>query len=142
MKVSVNEKLEIQIDLATLVHDYLDAEQKQELIRILAWSEDVLIRAAELIREEYAGPGYNAAIHDARLKLVDHLPQLAKDVIFQLLREVKHAKDLQSRAEKWAWNLYHSWPDESWQLRPRLPDWSVPPNPADAEVEERLRAKP
>jgi hypothetical protein len=133
MKLDLDEQGNIKVDIYEVIDQFTD-EQKQELARHVIVDEGVLMHYADVLTKEFCGPNYNPAIYNARLRLIEQLPQAGREVIRTLMREVKQAQAEKGRAEQWAWKMYHAWPKEPYTRTPDMPKFMFQPFVTDAEA--------
>lgn len=114
--------------------DNLSTEQKRELAQCLVWDKELMDEFVDkLMTDPVVTSSFNSITYDARLKLVELLPVMAQEIIRSLLWELKGAQSEEHRYRKWAWELYHAWPNS--EVRRPKPETFIPtPLPSTNEV--------
>lgn len=130
MKLKI-EKGTLSFELSDLV-DAMDQQQKDELAKVLVADERLFGAVLELVADTSAS-GYGHFFNDdengawwfnarttreLREKLLPLMPQAAQEVIATLKNERDQALAEKERHDRWAWKLYHAWPQEHWRARP------------------------
>lgn len=131
---------EIRLNVFDDILDGMTKEQRLDLAKLICFDDDILNDFIDRLMTDYAGPNTDCHIHNARLRMVDLMPQAASDVIKALVREVEAAKFGQQRIHDWAWKLWHLWDtthSEDWSKRPNPPSYESVPTPSADEVMER-----
>lgn len=132
----------LEIDLSSLA-DALSDDARLNLIRYLCAEERLFVAVLEVVADGYyhqddeEGSWSFSSEGTARLreKLLPLMPQAAAGIVREVLRQRDQAKLNERRSDKWAWKLFHAWPEHSIGLRPQLPnDFEWAPYLSDAEV--------
>ena len=130
---------DITISLWDLIAE-LSADQKRALAEYLVWDKDIFTDLIEILAtDRVVTESFNTNIHKARLRLLELLPEMQRNIIRTLLWEKTMAQEEQQRMGRWAWALYHAWPNKNYpDQRPRAEDYQSTPMPTDQVVEQAL----
>ena len=128
------DKGQLMIHLGDLL-DGLSSEEKHEIASHLVWDEEIFKEVVESIATDtVVTSSFNLQIYGARLRLVELLPQMQREIVRSLLYELRQANEKARACRAWAWQLYHLLPSEN---RPRLPSYVMTPWPTEEEVGAR-----
>jgi len=117
----------------------LSADQKRALAEHLIWDDAIFTDLIEqLATDRVVTESFAENIYKARLRLMELLPIMQQNIIRSLLWEKKSAKEKETRMSRWAWRLYHAWPDGFGDQRPREETYQNTVMPTDQEVEQAL----
>lgn len=145
MKLKV-ERGRISFEMSDLV-DSLSQEDRRELARYVAADSTLFAAVLECVTsegrfgrfftEDSDGDWWfdNKTLLELREKLIPLMPQVARGAVEEALRQRNVAKAEERRFHDWAWKLFHAWPEDRWQNRPRLPDYARAADPSAAEVD-------
>ena len=101
--------------------DALDDEAKRELSELLIWDKELFDEFIEaLATDKVVTESYNSYVYGARLRLVELLPEMNRNIVRSLLRELEAEKEERRRHNSWAWKLYHAWHEDE---RPKMPEF-------------------
>lgn len=144
MKVTI-EKGALSIDLRELV-DVMTPEQHTELCRHLVADDRLFMNVLEVV----ASGNYNEdddngswwfnreALAELRLKLLPLVSGAMRGLIGELVRQRKQSELDELRHRKWAYQLYHAWPEHCWPSRPQGPADFVPAPTTEASEIDAL----
>ena len=136
MKVIIKET-KIEINFIDLLSE-MDAEQKHELAEHLVWDKDIFDDLIErLATDTVVTSAYNYYLYQARLRLLELLPAMNRETIRSLLWELKRAREESQRMNRWAWKLYHAWPDRN-LTQPKIEDHISTSTPTEADIDRVL----
>ena len=140
MKMKI-EKGILQIDVHELV-EQLDAKTRNDLCRYLVADERLMANVLEVVitgeynADDEDGAWWFGSEDTARLreKLIPLMGEVAQKLVRELICQRDAAKKDAERHRKWAWAMYHVWPEHI-ARRPEMPDFETTSYPSDATVE-------
>jgi len=119
--------------------DALDDEEKRELAGMLIYDKELFDEFIDaLATDAVVTPSFNSYVFDARLKLVELLPEMNRNIVRSLLRELEAEKEDRRRHNAWAWKLYHAWREDE---RPRQPEFIHTGFKSDEEVDAYIASR-
>lgn len=125
MKTDVTiEDKHLKVNVFDLI-DMLSDDDKRELANKLVFDDDLM---AEFIKDMMTGlatPSYNYTFYEARMKFVELLPEMSKQLISTLIHELDGNRLKSQRMEEWAWKLW------KFHCHERQEPWSNVPSQAD-----------
>lgn len=137
------EKGILQIDVHELVES-LDAKTRNDLCRYLVADEKLFANVLEVVttgsynHDDEDGEWWFGSEGTARLreKLLPFMPEVAQALVRELICQRDAAKANQDRFTRWAWQLFHAWPESYSKLgaRPEVPAFVPTPYPSDETV--------
>jgi hypothetical protein len=113
----------------------LTAERREALFP--HWRDIAYEQIDDMVRNDFAAPGYDECIHKLRVAFLtsDEAPEMFRMVVKNLLREVRKANIEEKRMDEAYWELYRSWQKSYEGTRPRIPEYVLPKDATDADVE-------
>lgn len=133
MKVKI-EGGELKIDLLALVES-LPKDGRNNLARFLVADEMLWRAVLDCVSDDskYAGHYFrddadgewwftHETVMELREKLIPIMPEVARLAVEEALRQRNQAIADKERSDRWAWKLFHSWPDGEWMRRPAGPE--------------------
>lgn len=133
----------VTIDLQDLI-DTLSLDDCRDVARHVVADEYLFKAVLECVAKgEYFTDDERGAwwfdertVLEMRAKLLPLMPEIAREAVEAALHQRDEAKAESERHRRWAYQLYHAWPDAHWSARPRGPeDWHPTPRPKDAEID-------
>lgn len=135
------EGTDFTISLWDLIQE-LSVEQKRGLAEHLVWDDDIFTDLVErLAIDRVVTESFSGNIHKARLRLLELLPEMHRNVVRSLLWEKTQSQEKQRRMSRWAWAMYHAWPKSYPDQRPQLEDYQDTPMPTDQVVEQEIKRR-
>lgn len=126
----------IEIHISDLFSN-LETEDKREIAGHLIWDKEVFDELVDsLTTSKIVTRSFSSMVYESRLKFIDQLPDMARNTIRSLLYELEGARLEENRWRKWAWELWHAYPDGYHADRPETPDYVQ----ASWKTEEALTA--
>ena len=131
MKIKV-EGFELKINLMDLV-DAMTEDARNALARMVAADKQLLAGVLECVASQGTVGHYfnepdegewwfdSASLLELREKLLPLMPEIARGAVKKALQQRNDAVLEKDRMWKWAFALYHAWPDRDWSSRPPLP---------------------
>lgn len=131
----------IEIPIIELV-EALSPEGKADLARFLTADALLFANVLECVvtghynTDDADGSWWFGSEETLRLreKLVPLMSEIAAGALKEALRQRDVERSLKDRLDRWAWEMYHAWPEHYWKARPNLPDWVQPDWAAKREV--------
>ena len=137
MKYNVKNQT-VEIRLYDIIEE-LTIEEKRELANYLVWDQEMFNELVERIATDtVVSESFSNYIYHARLRLMELLPQMCRETIRSLQRECAEAKADARRHIRWAYALYHAWPDHRVD-RPKLEAFTQTPQTTAAQVAEATK---
>jgi hypothetical protein len=101
-------------------------DEKRELATHLVWDYDVFKDVVNELCTGLATRSFNDHIFEARKELVARAPELHLSLVAGLLQMLEKERLESERHSKWAWQMYHSWPENEkydHTKRPQMPEY-------------------
>ncbi len=128
----------------------LSAHDKRELARQLVAEPELFAAVLECVADgsRYCGHFFSddedgqwsfdsGRVLQLREKLTPLLPDIARRMAAEALRQRNEERQKAARMWDFAWAMWHVWPKDQHQYRPELPrDFQPAPEPTDAEIDE------
>jgi len=137
MKIIINEKGKLEIDLGEFLEEYESAipiDEKWKLIESFCWMDDVFKKVTDMMAREFSRENYNKFIHVEREKFL-------KSIQYE---EIKYYSDkLASKIEEKFrvvnnyWALFHFY-HERHQEFGDMKEWEPKVNPFDIDLRNEL----
>lgn len=144
--------MKISFDLSELVED-MSAEDRTLLARLVAADKELFAGVLECVSStglfghffEHADGDWwfdNKTLLEFREKLLPLMADIARGAVEEALRQRNAANAEKERMYRWAYQLYHAWPEHLSALRPQGPERWLPTSDAeDAEVDALLKGQ-
>lgn len=147
MKAKVDEKGNLTIGLEE-VFESMTPEARKEAAKILCASPVLMGAVLECVsRGEYFSDDDRGAwwfgpaqVLELREKLLPLMPEVAREGVREALSQRNAARSSEEETRKWAWGMFHAWPEEHSRFRPEHPrGYAPPPKPSEEEVDEIVK---
>jgi len=115
----------LSVDLFALFEDMTDAD-KEAALRVLLCERVVVESIVGQIVDQDDGEGshtYANVLDQCRMALVEFLGDTEVRLFRNLAFELDSEKGENERLRKWAWSLWHAWPEGALLARPEQPDF-------------------
>lgn len=126
----------VGVNILDLV-DALNQEAKTLLARALVAQKELFAGVLEAVAvgryftdDEDGDWWFDAkTMLELREKLIPLMPQVTQDIVKEALQQRDNAEAEKDRYSRWAWQLFHAWPQPKdrydAERKPKLPDWAA-----------------
>jgi hypothetical protein len=137
------EKGQLTIDVTELI-EAMSPETRREVARFVAAKEELFVAVLECVTggrfftDDRDGEWWfgEDAVLRLREKLIPLMPDVARRAVTEALRQRNRADGDAAKWQKWAWSLFHAWPEGRMWSRPELPKWTMKEYlPSEQEVD-------